>query len=794
MTGPGPLPLGPDAGPVRAAATRRTPRAWRLRTHLTALLVTTIVLTLAGVGSATMALRIPVVEHKSRQALDSEVREFGERMELLLSAAHARLQALEYLLDAALPAQRQDILDKTLNAKPAFAAIYWLSPEGRVIGVGVAPAWQAERDALMGSDLSAHRVFQAARAAPGVVWHGRAISALTGARTVGVGVRDAHGHVLVAELPVSALTETVEVAAGSRPSHIWVVERSGEIIADTDRGTGVGRHNLRDWPLMQALHGDSELPVDLQFEGRRWHAAVAHAPALDWYFVGRAPTGLANPQVRVLLLYGAAALAGCLPIALLIAPLWANRMARPLRRIVERAAQTGSGLADTLPWPRGPVLEFNRLASDLEEMAHTLQQREQTSQALFNASPVAMALVDLNDGARMLDVNQAWVRSFGWQRAQAIGRTAVALGLWTAQARDAFLRDHDGEHVAGETTVMRANGEAMQAQVVARRVTLGRERWMIWAVVDIGPLRRGRQALRELNRDLEARVQQRTQALASSHDELSATLERLRAAQAELVNAEKLAALGGLVAGVAHEVNTPLGNGVMAISAMAGVTASFRQSMQSGLRRADLMAFLDSIGQGTDIAERNLRRAADLVHTFKQVAVDQTSAQRRRFELGEVVHETVVSLQPRLTGTPYRVEIDVPATGLALDSYPGALGQALANLVHNAVLHGFDGRDHGTVRITGARAADGHIVLRVIDDGQGIAADLIGRVFEPFVTTRMGRGGTGLGLHVSYNTVVHVLGGTLTVQSTPGQGAAFELRLPAQAPRPQPDAAARPAA
>jgi signal transduction histidine kinase len=249
------------------------------------------------------------------------------------------------------------------------------------------------------------------------------------------------------------------------------------------------------------------------------------------------------------------------------------------------------------------------------------------------------------------------------------------------------------------------------------------------------------------------------------------------------VRAEKMAALGNLVAGVAHELNTPLGNGVMAVSAMRDATRQFRLRMADGVRKADLQGLVDNLAQGFDIAERNLRRAGDLVHSFKQVAVDQTSSQRRPFELAEVVHGIVVSLRPSLAHTPWRIEVDVPAAGLALDSYPGPLGQVIANLVQNAVLHGFDGRDHGTVRITAERAADARIVLRVADDGKGIPPELIERVFDPFMTTKMGRGGSGLGLHVSYNAVTNLLGGTLRVHSVPGEGACFEVWLPAVAPQ-----------
>lgn len=287
--------------------------------------------------------------------------------------------------------------------------------------------------------------------------------------------------------------------------------------------------------------------------------------------------------------------------------------------------------------------------------------------------------------------------------------------------------------------------------------------------------------LMTLNADLEQRVEARTQDLASANAALRTSMQDLQNARDDLVRTERLASLGGLVAGVAHELNTPLGNGLLAMSTLQDEMRKFRRSMADGLRKSALDQLIDSVDTASDIASRNIGRAAELVTSFKQVAVDQTSGQRRTFDLADVVAELIRALKPTLSRTPYRLSIDVPE-GVQMDSYPGSLGQIIANLVNNAVLHGFDGRDQGEIRIR-ARLDAGEVLLTVHDDGKGIPLAHQGRVFDPFFTSRMGRGGTGLGLSISHSIATNLLGGSLGFRSADNQGTTFELRMPLSAPR-----------
>jgi signal transduction histidine kinase len=285
--------------------------------------------------------------------------------------------------------------------------------------------------------------------------------------------------------------------------------------------------------------------------------------------------------------------------------------------------------------------------------------------------------------------------------------------------------------------------------------------------------------------DLLMLIQAKNAGLRDAHtlaDKLKVLTEKLRARnqdlESEIVRAERLASLGRLVAGVAHEINTPLGVAVTGASLVKEQLSSIEAIFKSGqLKKGDLRRFLDDAGQAAGIVEANLGRAADLITSFKRVAIDQTSLERRSIKLAAYVDEVLASLGPLLKKAAVKAEVLAPEGDVELTTYPGAISQIVTNLVTNAVEHAFTPDAAGTLRFRVGTDA-GSALLVCEDDGRGMPSDVLSRIFEPFFTTRRGSGGSGLGMHIVHNLVTDALDGRVTVASEPGSGTCVTIRLP----------------
>lgn len=288
-------------------------------------------------------------------------------------------------------------------------------------------------------------------------------------------------------------------------------------------------------------------------------------------------------------------------------------------------------------------------------------------------------------------------------------------------------------------------------------------------------------AMRERAQALEALVERRTHELSLAKDSAEGALVELKGAQRQLVAAEKMASLGQLVAGVAHEINTPVGIAITASSHLQELAREGSAKLAANrLSREDLARWKQEVAEAARLILSSLERAGALIASFKQVSVDQSSGQRRKFLLHDFLREVQTALTPTLRRTPHTLSLECDEP-IELDSYPGALFQILTNLINNALLHAFEEGQTGSLHIH-ATAEGQQVRIRFRDDGRGMPADVAARAFDPFFTTRRGSGGSGLGLHVVHNLVTQLLGGTIELTTAPGRGTEFTLRFARNTP------------
>jgi signal transduction histidine kinase len=264
--------------------------------------------------------------------------------------------------------------------------------------------------------------------------------------------------------------------------------------------------------------------------------------------------------------------------------------------------------------------------------------------------------------------------------------------------------------------------------------------------------------------------------------ELSLSLDELRSAQDRLVQTEKLAALGRLVAGVAHEINSPVGTCLTVASALGLKTAAFAaEAAQGNLRRSHLNEFLRNSRDASSQLLANLNHAAKLIQSFKQVATDRNYSDQRVFDLGNLTEQIAMTLRPGPGKRNLTLDIECQSN-LVVNSYPGPYGQVLTNLFLNSVAHAFPDGKGGIIDIKVKASGKDHVEILFSDDGCGMSLDVRRQAFDPFFTTRRDQGSTGLGLHIAHSIVTNCLGGRLNLDSRPGEGTKVRIILPRVAP------------
>ena len=416
------------------------------------------------------------------------------------------------------------------------------------------------------------------------------------------------------------------------------------------------------------------------------------------------------------------------------------------------------------------------LSQTQREQLEALRLSEERFFALFRANPTPSSTVD--EAGRTMEVNGAWEALFGITQERAYGKTTGELGLWVDPAMRGVLlsaMQTDGKVDGLPVALNTALGPRAFLIYISTVETTGRKR-LVTSLLDQTDRLTAEAAQRMAQAQLETRVAQRTA-------ELQQALATLKTAQHELVQAEKLASLGAMVAGISHELNTPIGNTLTVARTLQDQVRSIQAAIaQSELRRSTLDDFLQGLEEISGIITRSSSRAAALIQSFKQVAIDRTTEQRREFGVAGLCEDIVASVKAGMHKTPVTITLDIPAD-LRCDSYPGPLGQVLTNLLQNAMVQAFGERTDGHIGLaavldhSGARPM---VIITVTDDGVGMSAHTQSHAFDPFFTTRFGQGGSGLGLSVSHSIATSTLEGNLSVASQPGKGSCFTLRIAQQ--------------
>lgn len=396
---------------------------------------------------------------------------------------------------------------------------------------------------------------------------------------------------------------------------------------------------------------------------------------------------------------------------------------------------------------------------------------EDAFEKLFTQSPIGMAISRMADGC-FIEVNAPYCAITGYLREELIGKSSAELHLLDSQSRDLILEHVQREgHVRDIDVILRTKaGDNITVVTSIHRAKVNGTDCFMTTVMDITWRELAKEKLKALNDTLEQRVAERTA-------QLQGALARLQESTEELTRSEARATLSTLVASVSHELGTPLGNSVLATETLTHQARAFEKKVSvGGLTRKDLSDFVANVLAGADLTQKNLTRAVELLSNFKQVAADQASEQRRTFDLADVLQETLHAMAPSLKRQPHRIDMRVPH-GIAMDSQPGAIGQIAINLINNAYLHAFEGKVDGVVAID-ATAHSGHVTLRFADNGSGILPEHLDNLFKPFFSTKIGKGGTGLGMAIVENLVTASLGGSIAVHTALGSGTTFEISLP----------------
>ncbi len=442
-----------------------------------------------------------------------------------------------------------------------------------------------------------------------------------------------------------------------------------------------------------------------------------------------------------------------------------ERFARKAQNIAENFAFFGGALVFCAMSML--ICVIRRFLRKLVTANNSMRQTQEKLDILLDTAPDPM--LSVKQGGHIVRVNHMAEHFFGYSKNELLGMMIEQLiperfqHQHASQRENYFSAPHNRPMGTGLALVAQTrDGREPNVEISLSHSGEGEDKLVTITLRDVTEQEHNRRALQEARQQAES------------------TLALQQEMQHELVQAEKLAALGGLVAGIAHEINTPVGVTLSAATHLETETKTVNHAYQSEqLSEEELVDYFTTAKQATKLITMNSHRAADLIQSFKQVAVDQTGGERRIFNIAQYIDEVLLSLRPNVKKTHVKIRVDCPEK-LTLDTFPGAFSQVLTNLIMNALIHAFEPAQMGHIDIKICSIGENGEQVRIIfsDDGKGIPAKLQARVFEPFFTTRRHAGGSGLGLHIIHTIITQTLKGTFKMTSVPAQGTTFTIDLP----------------
>jgi len=417
----------------------------------------------------------------------------------------------------------------------------------------------------------------------------------------------------------------------------------------------------------------------------------------------------------------------------------------------------------------------NRTPTAAKSSSVVLFPQQPALQLIYDTAPIGLAC--LSPDCRYLQINQRLTEICGISVEDHLGHSVRDCVPALAEAVEGIVR-----------SIMKTGEPVIGIEVAGQRADQVDERFWItyWHPLrnpsgEIVGINVAAEEITERKR-AEAALQESEREIRSAKDAAEAALRNLRETQHSLIESEKLAALGRLVAGVAHEINNPIGTSLTVASALERKTARFAAEFAQGnLKRSSLNKFLEISREASSQLVANLNHAAELIQSFKQVATDRNYSERRAFDLRELTEQVAMSLRPGLGKKNLTLNVECQPD-LMMNSYPGPYGQALTNLFLNSVEHAFPDDKGGTIDIKVQASGSDNVEILFSDNGCGMSHGIRRKAFDPFFTTRRDQGGTGLGLHIVYSIVTNCLGGRLNLDSQPGEGTKVQLFLPRVAP------------